>query len=178
MDTACSAAYACGMFGRCQSLSCDSFTVTTSAYVWEQDLSGSLQGAGGVGGLLAVVKDGETYTPSFDANGNVTEYLTGGGVIVAHREYDPFGGTVVHTLQSATTNEESEISFTHWFSTKPWCPVTGLSEYEFRKYHPTMGRWLSRDPIEEWGGWNIVAAITSVRLTSSRSPDQPLSLLV
>ena len=75
----------------------------------------------------------------------VTEYLSTNGVIVAHREYDPFGGTVVYT--TAATNQQSKVSFTHWVSTKPWCPITCLSEYEFRKYSPPMGRWLSRDPL-------------------------------
>ena len=40
-------------------------------YVWGLDLDGTLQGAGGVGGLLAVVRDGETYLPTYDANGNM-----------------------------------------------------------------------------------------------------------
>ena len=125
----------------------------TNSFLWGLDLSGSLQGAGGVGGLLTEIQDGEPYFAAFDANGNVTEYLSADGDIVAHREYDPFGGTVVYT--SAATNQQSEISFTHWFSTKPWCPVAGLSEYQYRKYSPTLGRWLSRDPIGEKGGANL-----------------------
>jgi uncharacterized protein RhaS with RHS repeats len=28
--------------------------------------------------------------------------------------------------------------------------------YEYRAYSPTLGRWLSRDPIEEEGGPNLV----------------------
>ena len=43
------------------------------------------------------------------------------------------------------------------FSTKPYCPTTGLIEYQFRKYDPALGRWLSRDPIEEAGGLNPYA---------------------
>ena len=123
--------------------------------VWGLDLDGTLQGAGGVGGLLAVVKDSATYIPAWDANGNITEYVAEDGSIVAHREYDPFGGTVVYTCQSAINNQQSAISFTHWFSTKPWCAVTGLSEYQYRKYSPEMGRWLSRDPTEEGGGLGV-----------------------
>ena len=121
-------------------------------FTWGLDLSGSIQGAGGVGGLLAEVKDGEPYFAAFDANGNVTEYISTNGVTEAHYEYSPFGEIVVQSGDLAA-------SFTHRFSTKPWCAVTGLSEYEYRKYGPGMGRWLSRDPIEEWGGWNIVAAM-------------------
>ena len=46
-------------------------------------------------------------------------------------------------------------TFTHQFSTKPYCPVTGFSEYQMRKYRPEIGRWLCRDPIEEIGGDNL-----------------------
>ena len=122
--------------------------------IWGLDIDGSMQGAGGVGGLLAVVKDSATYIPAWDANGNIMEYVAEDGSIVAHREYDPFGGTVVYTCQSAITNQQSAISFTHWFSTKPWCSVTSLSEYQYRKYSPVLGRWLSRDPIGEEGDLN------------------------
>ena len=115
--------------------------------VWGLDLDGTLQGAGGVGGLLAVVKDTSTYIPAYDANGNIAEYVSTDGSIAAHREYDPFGGTVVATGDAN--------AFCHWFSTKPWCPVTGLSEYQYRKYSHVLGRWLSRDPIGENGGVNV-----------------------
>ena len=123
--------------------------------VWGLDIDGTLQGAGGVGGLFAVIKDSAIYIPAWDANGNIMEYVAENGTAIAHREYDPFGGTVVYTSQSALTNQQSAISFTHWFSTKPWCPVTGLSEYQYRKYSPAMGRWLNRDSIGESGGRNL-----------------------
>ncbi|MGB0155103.1 MAG: hypothetical protein ACPGFB_13820, partial [Verrucomicrobiales bacterium] len=46
-----------------------------TVYTWGQDVSGTLQGAGGVGGLLAVRSGGQNYFPLYDGNGNVTEYL-------------------------------------------------------------------------------------------------------
>jgi RHS repeat-associated protein len=87
----------------------------------------------------------------FDANGNVTDYVDATGAIVAHREYGPFGKTTA--LSGPMQN-----AFTHWWSTKPWDPITGFSEYEYRMYSPELGRWLSRDPIEEHGGINLFAA--------------------
>jgi RHS repeat-associated protein len=120
--------------------------------VWGLDLSGSLQGAGGVGGLLAVTVAGGDdpghYVAAYDANGNVTDYVDATGAIVAHREYGPFGETTA--LSGPMQN-----AFTHWWSTKPWDPITGFSEYQFRMYSPEMGRWLSRDPIGELGGLNV-----------------------
>jgi len=117
-------------------------TTSVTYNVWGLDLSGTMQGAGGIGGLLAVIRDGEPFFPCYDANGNITEYLDTNGVIVAHYEYDPFGNIIIESGSLANT-------FTHRFSTKPWCEVTRLSEYEYRKYSPRLGRWLSRDPIGE-----------------------------
>ena len=34
---------------------------------------------------------------------------------------------------------------------------TSLVYYNYRYYSPELGRWLSRDPIEEEGGWNLYA---------------------
>ena len=63
------------------------------------------------------------------------------GEVVAHYDYSPFGEPLVASGELVAT-------FTHRFSTKPWCPVTGLYEYQMRKYRPEIGRWMSRDPIE------------------------------
>jgi len=121
-------------------------------YTWGSDLSGSLQGAGGVGGLLAVtdqVAAGKpSYFPTYDGNGNVSEYLTSAGATVAHYEYDPFGRSTSSTGTLAS-------SFAHRFSTKPVDGPTGLYYYGYRYYDPATGRWPSRDPIEEEGGINL-----------------------
>ena len=92
--------------------------------------------------MLAEIKDGVSYCPCYDANGNITEYVDANGTVAAHREYSAFGETTAFT--GALAN-----SFTFWWSTKPWCPVAGLSEYEFRKFNPELDRWMNRDPAEE-----------------------------
>jgi len=94
-------------------------TTVTNIYVWGPDLSGTLQGAGGVGGLLAVLRNGVPYFPCYDANGNVTDYVDASGAVVAHREYDPFGRTTV-----ATGSLVHALHF--WFSTKYLDEETGL----------------------------------------------------
>jgi len=111
---------------------------------WGLDLSGTLQGAGGVGGLL--VTGG--YYPTYDGNGNISEYLTNDSYIAAHYEYDPFGNTVVSQGSQAA-------DFEYRFSTKPLDFETGLYYYLYRYYDPLTGRWPSRDPIEESGGLNL-----------------------
>jgi RHS repeat-associated protein len=124
----------------------------TSRYVWGLDLSGSLQGAGGVGGLLAVVKDSTTYHPAFDGNGNVCEYTDASGTIAAHYEYSPFGETVIQAGDMAD-------AFAFRFSTKYWESEAKLYYYGYRFYAPHIGRWLNRDPIGEQGGINVLAFI-------------------
>ena len=120
-------------------------SVSTNYYTWGLDLSGTLQGAGGVGGLLAVNCDGAEYYPAFDANGNITEYVDESGTVRAHREYDAFGDKV---SQSGDLSD----SFRFWFSTKYHDDETGFYYYGYRFYAPELGRWLNRDPIEEDGG--------------------------
>lgn len=88
-----------------------------------------------------------SYTPTYDANGNITSYVDVNGNVAAQYKYSAFGEII----------SQSGESFTHLFSTKPYCPTTGLIEYQFRKYDPVLGRWLSRDPIEEAGGLNLYA---------------------
>ena len=129
----------------------------TQAYTWGLDISGSLQGAGGVGGLLCIHRgpgtaDGirtwtDAFYPTFDGNGNVSEYLDKEGVQVAHFEYDPFGQVVYST--------GSPGLFTYRFSTKPQDYETGFYYYGYRYYDPLTGRWPSRDPMGEEGGEDL-----------------------
>lgn len=114
--------------------------------IWGLDLDGTMQGAGGVGGLLSVERNGSVAFLAYDANGNITEYVNGGGVILSHSEYSSFGRELVHT---------GSDGFTHRFSTKPLCLKTGLLEFQLRKYNPWCGRWINRDAIEEDGGLNL-----------------------
>ena len=118
------------------------------SYLWGLDLSGSEQGAGGIGGLLATFRNGDWYIPLADANGNITEYVNSSGSTVAHYEYDAFGNTLAHTgLMSG--------DFKFRFSTKYFDAESGLYYYGLRFYDPSWGRWLNRDPIGEAGGLNL-----------------------
>ena len=129
-------------------------TMSSSApnhYLWGLDLSGTEQGAGGIGGLLAVFRDGNWHVPLADANGNVTEYISGSsGTVVARYAYDAFGGTIAQSGPMAG-------AFAHRFSTKYLDTETGLYYYGRRFYDPIWGRWINRDPIEEDGGLNLYA---------------------
>jgi RHS repeat-associated protein len=122
--------------------------VSTNYYTWGLDLSGTLQGAGGVGGLLAVHRDSTSYFPCFDANGNATEYIDATGAIRAHYAFDAFGNTIIQSGDMA-------CDFSHRFSTTYYDPVTTLYYYGCRYYTPELGRWVSRDPVEEMYSWSV-----------------------
>ena len=135
----------------------NSLTVVTDN-IWGWDLDGTMQGAGGVGGLLAVLRDDGTYLPTYDANGNISEYIDANdGSIAAHYDYSPFGEILI---------QQGDLANTFWqrFSTKPYCPITKLVEYQLRKYRPEVGRWMSRDPIEEKGGMNLYLFIGNMQI--------------
>ena len=126
--------------------------ITTNRYHWGVDLSSTLQGAGGVGGLLAAEINGIFLFPFYDANGNVTECLDVSGNIRAHYEYDAFGNI------TAQSGDLAHV-FPFRFSTKYFDAETGLYYYGCRFYSPETGRWLNRDPIEEDGGLNLYGFI-------------------
>ena len=76
----------------------------TRRYVWGHDLSGHAGlprlgvGAGGVGGLLFTESNSVSHAVTYDANGNISEYIDlSDGSIAAHLEYDAFGRTIAST---------------------------------------------------------------------------------
>ena len=124
---------------------------------WGQDLgrASSLQGAGGVGGLIMVEEVNGSSTTAYhfhyDGNGNVTEVTDLNGNSAATFRYDAFGNTLIATGSYAATNR-------YRFSTKPLDSEVmnaPLYYYGYRHYDPVTGRWPSRDPIEENGGVNL-----------------------
>jgi RHS repeat-associated protein len=116
-------------------------------YLWGLDLSGSLQGAGGVGGLLAIsdASKGRHFV-SYDGNGNVMQTVASAdGNISAVYEYGPFGEVLRASGPMAKANPFR-------FSTKYQDDETDLLYYGYRYYNASTGRWTSCDPFEEVGG--------------------------
>ena len=113
---------------------------------WGLDIDGTMQGAGGVGGLLVVVRSGSISLLLYDANGNITEHVDSQGGVVAHTDYSAFGRGL---MRNGVQNHS------HGFSTKLWCRKSGLVEYQMRKHMPWQGRWIRRDGLEENGGVNL-----------------------
>jgi len=126
-------------------------------YVWGQDLSGSFQGAGGVGGLVMAkhwhVDDNATTFPAYDGNGNIRGFFrSDNGTIETYLSYDPFGQTFTYNRNPAAPNPFG-------FSTDYFDIETGHYYVKDRYDNPGTGRWLSRDRIEEKGGENLYAYV-------------------
>ena len=150
------------------------FTTTTDgsnatcwrAFYWGNDLSGTLQGAGGVGGLLMADLQNdsgnfETVGYGYDGNGNVINLTNlGNGTEVAHYEYDAFGNALeesgdwalANPFRFSTKYAEGDI----YESDNLAEPMDmGITYYGTR--YLGDGRWLSRDPIGGRGGLNLYA---------------------
>jgi RHS repeat-associated protein len=122
--------------------------VTTNAYFWGADMSGTADGAAGVGGLVRASLNGSDVLYCYDAHGNVTELVDAhSGAVVARYRYGVFGGTVRAEGPLAAANP--------WrFATRYHDGETGLIMFPRRPYSPGLGRFLSRDPIGTRGGLN------------------------
>ncbi len=148
------------------------------SYLWGLDVNGTLGGAGGVGGLLWVAdyvpnhsESNRQLAPWYDGNGNVMGWVENEGAqkLPLYRlEYDPFGKLLVDdAVRVAMTKKQRDLNvysgdldrppFT--FSTKYEDAESGLLYYGYRYYAPEIGRWLSRDPIEEEGGINLYGMV-------------------
>jgi len=92
-----------------------------------------------------VRRGGVWHFPLYDANGNITAYISESGAVSATYAYGPFGETIAHT----------GMDFEHRFGTKPYNGELGTYTYIYREYSPTLGRWLSEDPILEQGDFNL-----------------------
>ena len=119
------------------------------AFLWGTDLSGSMQGAGGVGGLLEVSYGTTNCFPAFDGNGNVMALINANdGTTLANYEYGPFGEVIRATGPMAKANP------IRW-STKYQDNESDLLYYGYRYYKPSTGTWPNRDPLGELGFENL-----------------------
>ena len=116
------------------------------SYTRGLDLGGSLQLAGGIGGLLARTDtNGSTFYHA-DGAGNITTLIDGAENIVARYLYNPFGKLTGQWGSLAPVNVMQ-------FSSKPI--YHGMVDFGLRWYSPDLDRWLNRDPFGERGGINL-----------------------
>src|SRR5262249_53161636 len=122
----------------------------TVSYTRGSDLSGTLEGAGGIGGLLARshgYSSGNWTTHNFyhaDGNGNITYLVDSSQALAASYRYDPFGNLISSSGSLASAN-------VYRFSSKEIHVNSGLYYYLYRFYDPNLQRWITLDPFDEVG---------------------------
>ena len=111
----------------------DANSLPQVTYTRGKDLSGSLEGAGGIGGLLARTDNGlfaigapgaHAYYHT-DGNGNITCLINASQAIVAHYLYDPYGNILSQSGSLADAN-------LYRFSSKEYHVASGLVYYLYR----------------------------------------------
>jgi len=120
----------------------------TVVYTRGSDLSGTFEGAGGIGGLLARSHAYQSGSGSFtnhnlyhaDGGGNITYMVNSSQSMVAAYRYDPYGNLISSSGTLASTN-------TYRFSSKEGLINANLYYYGYRSYDPNFQRWLNRDPL-------------------------------
>jgi RHS repeat-associated protein len=128
------------------------------SYTRGRDLSGTLQGAGGIGGLLARTESGPlalggnlaTALYYGDNVGNITCLVGTNGQVLARYLYEPFGNILGMSGPLAERN-------LYRFSSKEWHENSGLVYYGYRYYSPSLQRWINRDLLGESAGFNLYA---------------------
>jgi len=136
----------------------DGKNLATVTYSRGRDLSASLEGAGGIGGLLARTANSQLPSPNAhayyhaDGNGNTTAMVNAQQMLVAKYIYDPFGNTLSKSGPLADAN-------TYRFSSQEYHQNSGLLLYLRRAYDSNLQRWLNGDPIEERGGIDLYAYV-------------------
>jgi RHS repeat-associated protein len=135
----------------------NSSNTPTASYVRGTDLSGTFEGAGGIGGLLARSDQyssgtwGRHVFYHADGNGNVTYLVDASQALAAKYRYDPFGNTTYSSGTLAYANA-------YRFSSKAAQPNSGLYYCGYRFYDRYVQRWLNRDPSGENGAGNLYQA--------------------
>lgn len=132
-------------------------------FVWGPDLSSSVHGVAGIGGLLLIDKSTtQQWVVGSDGRGNVTTMLdalatdtgTPANNLKAGVEYTPYGEVV------RAQGSIAELPFrfqSKWALGQAWDGQWSVELLDFgrRAYAPSLGRFISRDPAGEAAGANL-----------------------
>ena len=100
---------------------------------------------GGIGGIIARRAAGVSYY-HYDALGNVTNLTNSSGSTIITYTYDAYGNVL--SQSSPSTNP-------YQFSTKEYASETGLLYFGARYYDPSIGRFITPDPLGFIDGPNV-----------------------
>ena len=136
----------------------------SQTYTWGPDSSGTVGGAGGMGGLLLVDSGASAqYLPAYDGRGNVTLLLdalnhdaaTPANNIKASFEWGPNGEMIAFTGNANLIPFRWQTKWSLDFETPNEAFAFKLYDFGQRYYSPELGRFINRDPQQESGGANL-----------------------
>ncbi|MBQ4481413.1 MAG: RHS repeat-associated core domain-containing protein [Victivallales bacterium] len=116
----------------------------TNTYLWQP-----------VGLDVPLLRNGSEFFVS-DANKNTVALLDTTGSVADTYTYDPFG----------TCTHAGNLTNPFRFSSEYFDAETGLVYYNYRYYSPTLGRWISRDPIGIQGSLNAFIYLGNLCINS------------
>jgi RHS repeat-associated protein len=89
------------------------------------------------------------HCPSYlqDAQGAVTALANASGTIVERVMYDAYGKSSLFQEDWTTTQSSSVYANEILYAGYRLDPESGMYQVRHREYHPTLGRWVQRDPL-------------------------------
>jgi RHS repeat-associated protein len=125
-------------------------------YTHGPDLSGTVGGAGGIGGILSCRIGATNYWLHSDAMGHVILATDQQGKEVGQYRYSPFGRAL---------NKTGDFASRLQYSSKELDPETGLINFGYRHLNPQIGRWMERDRIGEEDGPNLYRFVQNATIS-------------
>jgi len=113
------------------------------AFVWGPDMVSERYLGGGIGGLVAISGTAQVWYALADAAGNTTLLVDAHtGTAAGAYAYDSFGALLASSGLAAGQNPFR-------YATKYADSESGLVYFGGRYYSPALGRWITRDPVQE-----------------------------
>ncbi len=130
----------------------------------ERDAAGALKAFNVHAGLDVLLAredaaNGATYWAHADHLGSIQALTDATGSVIERYRYSAFGQPTVLGPDGSPVQVAARQPFA--FTGREWEPETGLSFHRTRFLDPTLGRWLSRDPMGEAGGISLYGYVNN-----------------
>ncbi len=111
----------------------------------------------GIGGLVALIKDGKVYTVLKDHLGSTRVVVDEAGTVIATFDYLPFGDLI------GTASGNPEI-ISYRYTGQEFDAELGLYNYRARFYDPRLGRFYATDPKAQFASPYLYAGNNPIML--------------